>query len=330
MSRIDEAVVERARAVVDATWPGTTLGDLHPLPGHSGLTIRAELSGEESPARVVLKMCPPGREPVGRHDVVRQADLLAELARVGDVPVPATLAIDRHDAPVVIQSWVAGDASEPVLDLEPGALDGAVIAARFRAAAHVLARLHALDPARLAVTATAPPTLPGEEVERWLPTMKSVDPTLTTGAADLYNRLMSAVPEPLPPRIVHGDYRLGNILCTGDSVAAVVDWEIWSVGDPRVDLGWFRIMCTPADMPGMSTPQLGVPTPEELLASYEELAAQTVGDMRWFDAAIRYKMAAIMGNNLKRHRTGARHDPYQERLVTTIPTLINRGLALLD
>ena len=46
--------------------------------------------------------------------------------------------------------------------------------------------------------------------------------------------------------MVHGDFRLGNVLATGAHIAAVVDWEIWSVGDPRVDLGWFLVTADPA------------------------------------------------------------------------------------
>ena len=46
--------------------------------------------------------------------------------------------------------------------------------------------------------------------------------------------------------IVHGDFRLGNLLAAGARIAAVVDWEIWSVGDPRVDVGWFLLNADPA------------------------------------------------------------------------------------
>jgi aminoglycoside phosphotransferase (APT) family kinase protein len=88
-------------------------------------------------------------------------------------------------------------------------------------------------------------------------------------------------------------------------------------------------MSMPEDLPGIGTPMDGVVPPGEVLAAYEETAGHAVGTMTWFDAATRYKMAAIMGNNLRRHRTGRREDPYQERLVTVIPALIRSGTALL-
>jgi aminoglycoside phosphotransferase (APT) family kinase protein len=89
-------------------------------------------------------------------------------------------------------------------------------------------------------------------------------------------------------------------------------------------------MSCPEDLPGISTDMEGVLPVDDLLSVYEKSAGTTISDMAWFDAATRYKMAAIMGNNLRRHRTGRREDPYQERLVTAIPALIRSGSALAE
>jgi aminoglycoside phosphotransferase (APT) family kinase protein len=160
--------------------------------------------------------------------------------------------------------------------------------------------------------------------------MATVEPELRQGAEALYAALIDQTPDTGAPSIVHGDYRLGNILCNAGVLTGVIDWEIWSVGDARFDLGWFRIMSMPDDLPGIATPMAGVVPADELLSSYEKTAGRAVGTMTWFDAATRYKMAAIMGNNLRRHRTGRREDPYQERLVSAIPALIRSGIALVD
>ena len=311
-------------------WPGTELVSLHSLTGHSGLTLRGELKGGAGPARVVLKLCPPGREPKGRHDVVRQAALLNDLARSGSVPTPEVLAIDTDMPPVVILSWLAGEAAEPILDMEVGTHAADLLESRFHEAAETLARLHALDPLHLPSTVDVAPSRPGEELSRWEPTMATVEPELRQGAEALYAALIDQTPDTGAPSIVHGDYRLGNILCDAGVLTGVIDWEIWSVGDARFDLGWFRIMSMPDDLPGIATPMAGVVPADELLSSYEKTAGRTVGTMTWFDAATRYKMAAIMGNNLRRHRTGRREDPYQERLVSAIPALIRSGIALID
>ena len=160
--------------------------------------------------------------------------------------------------------------------------------------------------------------------------MDTVDPELRPGADGLHAALASDSPEPISPTIVHGDFRLGNILCDKDAIRGVIDWEIWSIGDPRVDLGWFRIMSAPDDLPGIVTSTDGLLTEAELLAEYERQRGQSIVGQRWFDALARYKMAAIMGNNLRRHRSGRRADPYQETLTDTIPTLIRSGIKLLD
>jgi aminoglycoside phosphotransferase (APT) family kinase protein len=326
---IDPEVQDRAARAVAACWPGTELASLGSLTGHSGLTLRGNLSGGSGPERVVLKLCPAGREPKGRHDVVRQATLLRDLAAAGGIPVPAVLAVDTEAPPVVILSWLAGEAAEPILDMEAGTHPADQLHDRFIGAAETLARLHSVDPQGLDSTAGIATTPPIDELSRWEPTMATVEPELRTGAEALFAALVEQAPEAQRACIVHGDYRLGNILCDDRAVTGVIDWEIWSVGDPRVDLGWFRIMSAPDDLPGISTPMPGVVPPDDLLRAYEETAGLEIGDMTWFDAATRYKMAAIMGNNLRRHRTGRREDPYQERLVEAIPALIHSGTAII-
>jgi aminoglycoside phosphotransferase (APT) family kinase protein len=326
---IDADIHERSAQAVAKCWPGSELTALHSLTGHSGLTLRGDLTGGSGPERVVLKLCPAGREPKGRHDVVRQAALLSDLARAGGVPVPVVLSVDAEPPPVVILSWEPGEAAEPILDMEAGTHPADQLQQRFIGAARTLARLHAVDPEGLSSTIGLEPSAPVNELRRWEPTMATVEPDLRVGAEALLAALIDQAPGPSRPSIVHGDYRLGNILCDDRTVTGVIDWEIWSVGDARIDLGWFRIMSCPGDLPGISTPMSGVVPPDDLLRAYEETAGHEVGDMTWFDAATRYKMAAIMGNNLRRHRTGRRNDPYQERLVEAIPALIRSGTDLI-
>ena len=124
---------------------------------------------------------------------------------------------------------------------------------------------------------------------------------------------------------MHGDYRLGNLICRGTEPAALIDWEIWSVGDPRVELGWFLVFADGANFPGVGREVPGLPTADELVAAYAA-DGRPVDDLAWFDALGRYKMAAIMGHNLRRHLEGRHHDPDQERLPDTIRRLIETGL----
>src|SRR5690606_8728813 len=126
--------------------------------------------------------------------------------------------------------------------------------------------------------------------------------------------------------VVHGDFRLGNILCDGAGLSGVIDWEIWGIADPRLDLGWFVAHFDAASYPGIGHAVDGLPGPDEVLARYEQAAGGPVEDWPWFDAFGRFKLAAIMGHNLRRHREGRHQDPFQERLPPTIERFIRTGL----
>ncbi|MCF8571915.1 phosphotransferase family protein [Gordonia sp. HY002] len=299
---------------------GLTVNAFETLPGgHSGLTFRVVTDGGD----FVVKAVPEGQKSIGRHDMLRQASILTALADT-DVPVPAVLEIDRTEPAWFAMALVAGESLEPVLD-DP-AVEPVLAAARMRRAAEILPRLHAVDHSGIADA--GPVLTPADELQRWARTLHAVPPELVEGGEELLTALAADIPEQSSPVLVHGDYRLGNILSAGTEPAALIDWEIWSVGDPRVELGWFGVFADGTNFPGVGRVVDGLPSADELVALYQE-SGPTLGDMTWFDALGRLKMAAIMGHNLRRHREGRHHDPAQEELPATITTLIERGRALL-
>ena len=312
-----------ARRIIEV-WPGGQLARFENLPGgHSGITCLATVTrpggGQE---RVVVKATPPGRRPVGRHDVLRQARILSLLTAAGGVRVPEVLLTDDGDEPYFVMRWHPGESVEPVLD-PAGHLSPDVVEARAFSAVEALAALHgARIPDETVLT-------PAQELERWIPTMRTVDADLRAGSEAVEAALLGSVPTPTRPAIVHGDFRLGNALCTGRSVNVVIDWEIWSVGDPRVDLGWMALFCDPGNFPGVGDAACAMPSAQALRAAYEQARRQRAERFGWFESLARYKMAAIMGNNLARHRSGRYDDPYQEKLVPTIRRLLESATALL-
>ena len=195
---------------------------------------------------------------------------------------------------------------------------------RARQAVRMLGALHQVDVDDTGLS-SEPVSRIEDELDRWAKTIAAVDPTLVVGADDLLERLRGSVPAAMGRSVVHGDYRLGNLLCAGDSPTAIIDWEIWSVSDPRIDLGWMLLFCDQAEFPEVGHPAPGMPSAAELHAEYESVVGPTP-DVAWFLAFARMKMAAIMGHNLKRHREGRYHDPYQERLPPTIASMVRRGL----
>ncbi|WP_329437309.1 phosphotransferase family protein [Streptomyces sp. NBC_01280] len=301
--------------------PGASIGELKTLPGgHSGLTYSIGAGN----VKYVVKAVPPGQRPVGRNDVLRQARVLAALAGT-DVPVPGVAAVDEAQPAWFAMDFAAGEAVEPVLD-EPE-LSAALARARMLEIASVLGRLHATDIRAPGLDAPQPLDAAGE-LERWSRTLHAVPAELRPGGEELLKRLADDVPDDLPPVLLHGDFRLGNVLCVGERAAAVVDWEIWSVGDPRIDLGWFLLFADHRNFPQLGRAVPGLPTEAELLDAYGD-GGPGLPDMDWFRALGRMKMAAIMGHNLRRHREGKHHDPDQERLPPTIAAMIRTALDIL-
>jgi aminoglycoside phosphotransferase (APT) family kinase protein len=315
---------DRVAGRVTEVWPSGQLAGFENLPGgHSGITCLATVALPDGGCdRVVVKATPPGRRPAGRHDVLRQARILSVLTGAGGVRVPEVLLTGDGGEPYFVMRWHPGECVEPVLD-PAGHLSPDIVEARAFSAVEALAALHAVQ------VPDEPVLTPAQEIERWIPTMRTVDAELRAGSEAVEAALLGSVPPLAGPAIVHGDFRLGNTLCTSGTVNVVIDWEIWSVGDPRVDLGWLALFCNPANFPGVGDATCPMPPAQALLAAYERATGTTAGRFDWFESLARYKMAAIMGNNLARHRSGRYHDPYQEKLVPTIRRLIESAAVVL-
>lgn len=324
MSSTDTAVAAlgtRVRERLARLRPGATVGELTTLPGgHSGLTYSVPV-GEVS---YVVKAVPPGQRAVGRNDVLRQARVLSALAGSA-VPVPGVAVVDDAQPAWFAMEFAAGQAVEPVLD-EPEVPMGTA-RARMLGIASVLRRLHETDLRTPGLDAPGPLDA-ARELERWSRTLHAVPAELRPGGEELLTRLADDVPDALAPVLLHGDFRLGNVLCVGDRATAVVDWEIWSVGDPRIDLGWFLLFAEHRNFPQLGRAVPGLPTEAELLDAYAD-GGPALPTMDWFRALGRMKMAAIMGHNLRRHREGKHHDPDQERLPPTIAAMIRTARELL-
>jgi aminoglycoside phosphotransferase (APT) family kinase protein len=322
MSAADVAALNaRVVARLAAEFPGIETGQLEVLPGgHSGLTYRLPTGT----GAVVIKAVPPGRPAVGRHDMLRQARILAALTGSA-VPVPALIATDEGEPAWFAMAWANGQAIEPVLDgveLPPGL-------ARSRAftAASVLAQLHRIDPAVVTGAALDAVSLT-DELAKWTAVLHAGPEEFVPRGAVLADSLASQIPAPIGLGIVHGDFRLGNILFDGTGPQALVDWEIWGIGDPRVDLGYFAVFVDHRNFPQLGTEVSELPSEAELVEAYAAASGAAVADATWFQALGRFKMAAIMAHNLRRHREGRHDDPVQESLPPTIRALTETGLEL--
>lgn len=107
-------------------------------------------------------------------------------------------------------------------------------------------------------------------------------------------------PVPLGPALVHGDFRLGNLLVDTDGLTSVLDWELVHRGDPREDLGW---VCVKAWRFGGAAPVAGVGDYQPFLDAYAETSGTEVGldDLRWWELLGSLKWGIMCGLQASRH-----------------------------
>lgn len=290
--------------------------------GSSSLTYTGQTTDGQ---RVVVKSAPRGVSPVLNRDVLRQARLLRALAGT-DVPVPSVLWEDAGEPPEVpplfVMSFIEGTSLEPLFDSE-GDDDVATVAERMRNAVGVMAALHAVDPNAIGLV-DEPVVGLAEECQRWSRVLRTVDPTLAPGWEHVAEALRAVEPQPLPGAVVHGDLRLGNMLAVGPVIRAIIDWEIWTIGDPRVDLGWYLVNANP-DTYRRSTCYAGaLPTLAELATIYGDAP-----DLDWFEALAYFKSAATWSLIVKHNRRHSEPDPEVEAIRAVLPHLLDRARALL-
>ncbi len=162
-----------------------------------------------------------------------------------------------------------------------------------------------------------------------VPHLETVDPRLAPGWQErALTRCEASCHRGCPTAIVHGDFRLGNLLAVGERITAVIDWEIWSVGDPRVDAGWFLINCRPEHLPSRY-PLLGVtPPPAELASIYSQELGRDVPDLEWFQALACFKSAATWSLIVKHNRRRSSPRTDLEAMAAVLPDLLARGREL--
>lgn len=264
--------------------------------GHSNITSLVELGD----SRLIVRHQPVIR--ANAPDVLREARHIAKLNGAG-VLAPRILAMaaagEALDVPLYVMEHVpgiviSGDLPEP-LRRDPRGMAHAMIDA--------LADLHAVDAARI----TSRPLDEPEANRQHLAMMRGLIAELDgdEGAAlrAMAERLAESVPDAIRQCVVHSDFRLGNLMWAADLPArleTVLDWELSTVGDPRLDLGYFMIAYpapgitrTPLQDLGRALYQAGFPAIGDLLARYGERTGRDIADLDWFAAFAAWKTAAF-------------------------------------
>jgi aminoglycoside phosphotransferase (APT) family kinase protein len=303
----------------------TPIGD-----GHSNVTFA--LSTE-----VVLRRPPRGPLPPSAHDVLREARLLSALEPTV-VRTPRVLAVCDDPAvigaPFYIMELVRGDV---ITDMVPAPLDSDE--QRSQIADEVidsLVELHGADWTTLGLEGFGKPTGYLERQLRRFGGLWDINRTRELKEMEEVGTWLGAnLPESPPATIVHGDYRLGNTLFASEAparLAAVLDWEMATIGDPLADIGYLMIHWVQADdTPSRFTlhnvtTQPGFPSRQELVARYEERSGRSVQALDWYVTLAMWKAAVFMEGNYKRAVAGTTDDPWLKSFGEGVLELAGRAL----
>jgi len=253
-------------------------------------------SGSPTRLALVLRQDPPGR--VGEGNLRLEFDLLRAAADAG-VPVPR-VHWSCSDPGVLGSSFflmdrVAGEALPRRLlrDAEYATAREVMTPQLGR----ILARIHEIDLSRPELAALADATTGGAsaraDIERIALGVRelAVEPHPVLDLAERW--LLERAPEPARRVLVHGDYRVGNVLFDATGVQAVLDWELAHLGDPIEDLGW---LCVRAWRFGNDhLPVGGLGTRESLVSAYEEAGGAPVDRdaLRFWEVAGNFKLALV-------------------------------------
>ncbi len=313
-------VLEPLQAFLDAHGLGE--GEIRASPigeGHSNATSLIERDASE----MVLRRPPRPPLPPSAHDVVREARLLSAL-RGTAARVPAVFAVcedpETIGAPFYVMERIAG---EPIVSSLPPALDNPAQRRMIsEQLIEALVEIHSVDWRAAGLEDFGKPTGYLQRQLRRFGGLWELNKTREIPAVErLGNWLAENLPESGAATIVHGDYRLGNTIYALQApahLAAVLDWEMATIGDPLADLGYLSMMWSDAEDPveglrahlGNVTRAEGFMTRAELIARYEELSGRSMGDIRWYTTLALWKSVVFMEGNYKRAIAGTTDDPY--------------------
>jgi aminoglycoside phosphotransferase (APT) family kinase protein len=283
--------------------------------GHSNLTYRVT---DANGTPTVLRRPPLGAVLATAHDMGREHKIITGVGQT-DVPVPRALGLctddSVNDAPFYVMDFVDGHVLETagltrkVLPEESQrwALGESVI--------DTLVKLHQVDPDDVGLGDLGrKEAYLDRQLKRWRGQWEKSKTRELPAMEETYELLLAAKPEQKFTGIVHGDYRLGNMLSGTDSqVKAVLDWELCTLGDTRADVGYNMNNWAQPDDPEQAnttgdaispTAAGGFQTREEFIRAYSERMGHEVENVDYYRSFQHWRLAAIVEGVLARYLKG--------------------------
>jgi aminoglycoside phosphotransferase (APT) family kinase protein len=283
----------------------------------------------------ILRRPPLGHVLATAHDMAREYRVMSALQDT-DVPVPRTYAFCGDEsvlgAPFYVMERVPGTPYRYARDLEP------LGPARTRAVAtglvDTLAALHRVDPAAVGLADFGRPEgFLRRQVERWRSQLAASYTRDLPAADELHRRLAASIPAESATGIVHGDYRLDNVLTDDqDRPVAVLDWEMATLGDPLTDLA---LMVVYQRLGGQEIGDLvadaasapGFLTEDEIIARYAEHSDRDLSGFGFYLGLAAYKLAGIIEGIHYRHIHGQTLGPGFDEVGAAVHPILEAGLA---
>jgi aminoglycoside phosphotransferase (APT) family kinase protein len=299
--------------------------------GGSNFTFLLERGDE----RFVLRRPPRPPLPPSAHDMVREAELQNAIRAAGFERLAEIVAVcedeDLLGVPFYVMRYLDGHV---ITDRLPAGLEDA--AARRRLGLDLvdtLVEIHAADVSQPALSRfVRPGSYLERQVRRFTQLWKLNRTRAVPHVEEVGEWLTAHLPEPLAPTVVHGDYRLGNMMVARDAptrILAVLDWEMGAIGDPRADVGYLlatysepnaresALGSTPA------TAEPGFPSRAELVERYVERSGRQVEPLAWFEALAHWKAAVFCEAIYGRYTRGelGKEDTRAAIYETAVPAL---------
>ncbi|MFI6684612.1 phosphotransferase family protein [Streptomyces sp. NPDC050485] len=327
---------EQLRAYLDRARPGLVSGPLTARlieGGRSNLTYVVT----DGTGRWVVRRPPLGHVLATAHDMKREHRVISALHPTAvPVPEPVLLCEDESvlGAPFYVMEYVAGTPYRTAGQLAPLGPE------RTRAAVlglvDTLVELHAVDPEAVGLGDFGRPEgFLDRQLRRWGKQLDASRNRELAGIDELHAALGRELPASPTPTVIHGDYRLDNVLIGDDDrIKAVLDWEMSTLGDPLTDLGLLVMYSARLELPNspISTTAgaAGHPSPAELIERYAARSGRDTSAIAWYTAFAWFKLAVILEGIHYRYTLGQTVGAGFDRIGELVPVFIAHGLTTLQ